>query len=473
MQPGQFPPAPFVVAAHEMLDELYAETERLLREKESAIHHLANALIERDELIGDELEEVFVEVERRIPSCSTSSCGRSSRSATSRHPSGRFRARASSRSRSPRKLPPSRPLGAGVAGVAEAAWQWRRRRSPGGCHRQRARRVTAIGGRGVRANPACRPTSSRPGPRRGTRPSTDTSTGRALGPSAGESPGRAVAPFGRLPRAFAPTRALAGPWNARLGPGNEPGECRPDGSYRGRSYRRGRPNNQDREPAFAASVSGDSRPGPTTAELRSRTTAARRDDRRRERGHRLPCRDRKVGPYARGARAMASRFLRVSDTSTQSTCRSRCRAARASSDASWPLDFRPARLCLDRQWSAVREPSVDHAVPGSLITPDRERHLRAKRPGVGADDRSQARQQRAPARHRGADPDPVVRTPDVETDDGTRDGPALQTHAREDPARSGRHERLTCRASTRPSQACRRLAVRRDAHGRSGSGPRR
>jgi len=67
VQPGQFPPAPFVVAAHEMLDELYAETERLLREKEPAIHHLAKALIERDELIGDELEEVFAEVERAHP----------------------------------------------------------------------------------------------------------------------------------------------------------------------------------------------------------------------------------------------------------------------------------------------------------------------------------------------------------------------------------------------------------------------
>jgi cell division protease FtsH len=65
--PGQFPPAPFVVAAHEMLDDLYAETERLLREKEPAIHHLAKALIERDELIGDELEDVFAEVERAHP----------------------------------------------------------------------------------------------------------------------------------------------------------------------------------------------------------------------------------------------------------------------------------------------------------------------------------------------------------------------------------------------------------------------
>jgi cell division protease FtsH len=67
LQANQLPPAPFVVAAHEMLDDLYAETERLLREKEPAIHHLAKALIERDELIGEELEEVFAEVERAHP----------------------------------------------------------------------------------------------------------------------------------------------------------------------------------------------------------------------------------------------------------------------------------------------------------------------------------------------------------------------------------------------------------------------
>jgi cell division protease FtsH len=67
LQPNQLPPAPFVVAAHEMLDDLYAETERLLREKEPAIHHLAKALIERDELIGDDLEAVFVEVETAHP----------------------------------------------------------------------------------------------------------------------------------------------------------------------------------------------------------------------------------------------------------------------------------------------------------------------------------------------------------------------------------------------------------------------
>jgi cell division protease FtsH len=67
LQPGQMPPGPFMVAAHEMLDDLYEETERLLREKAPAIHHLARALIDRDELIGDELEEVFQEVEAAYP----------------------------------------------------------------------------------------------------------------------------------------------------------------------------------------------------------------------------------------------------------------------------------------------------------------------------------------------------------------------------------------------------------------------
>jgi cell division protease FtsH len=67
LQPAALPPGPFTVAAHELLDDLYAETDRLLREKEPALHHLARALIERDELIGDELEEVFAEVERAHP----------------------------------------------------------------------------------------------------------------------------------------------------------------------------------------------------------------------------------------------------------------------------------------------------------------------------------------------------------------------------------------------------------------------
>src|SRR3954452_663604 len=67
VQPGQMPPGPVMVAAHEMLDQLYEETERLLREKEPAIHHLAKALMDRDELIAEELEEVFSEVEAMYP----------------------------------------------------------------------------------------------------------------------------------------------------------------------------------------------------------------------------------------------------------------------------------------------------------------------------------------------------------------------------------------------------------------------
>ena len=67
MKPGEVPMGPVIVAAHELLDQLYEETERLLREKEPAIHHLAKALIERDELIGPELEEVFAEVEAAHP----------------------------------------------------------------------------------------------------------------------------------------------------------------------------------------------------------------------------------------------------------------------------------------------------------------------------------------------------------------------------------------------------------------------
>ena len=61
------PIGPVLAASHELLDQLYEETERLLRAKEPAIHHLAKALIERDELIGDELEAVFAEVEAAHP----------------------------------------------------------------------------------------------------------------------------------------------------------------------------------------------------------------------------------------------------------------------------------------------------------------------------------------------------------------------------------------------------------------------
>jgi cell division protease FtsH len=67
MQPGSPPIGPVLVAANELLDQLYEETERLLRAKEPALHYLAKALIERDELIGSELEAVFAEVEALYP----------------------------------------------------------------------------------------------------------------------------------------------------------------------------------------------------------------------------------------------------------------------------------------------------------------------------------------------------------------------------------------------------------------------
>ena len=65
--PGQLPPQPFIVASHELLEQLYAETERLLLHKMTAVHYVARALIERDELIGPELEEVFAEAEAADP----------------------------------------------------------------------------------------------------------------------------------------------------------------------------------------------------------------------------------------------------------------------------------------------------------------------------------------------------------------------------------------------------------------------
>ena len=65
--PNELPPQPFLVAANELLDQLYAETERLVLQKMTAVHYVARALIERDELIGDELEEVFREAEEVDP----------------------------------------------------------------------------------------------------------------------------------------------------------------------------------------------------------------------------------------------------------------------------------------------------------------------------------------------------------------------------------------------------------------------
>jgi cell division protease FtsH len=66
--PGSPPIGPLLVAVHELLDQLYEETERLLRQKESAVHLLARELLEKEELIGEELEEIFLAAEQQNPS---------------------------------------------------------------------------------------------------------------------------------------------------------------------------------------------------------------------------------------------------------------------------------------------------------------------------------------------------------------------------------------------------------------------
>jgi cell division protease FtsH len=54
-------PNPIVLRlADKLLDQLYDETKRLMREKEYAVHAVAGALLEKGELIGPELDEVFL-----------------------------------------------------------------------------------------------------------------------------------------------------------------------------------------------------------------------------------------------------------------------------------------------------------------------------------------------------------------------------------------------------------------------------
>jgi cell division protease FtsH len=53
-----YPPAVLVLVDN-MLEQLYEETKRLIREKEYAVHAVAASLIERQELIGSELDEIF------------------------------------------------------------------------------------------------------------------------------------------------------------------------------------------------------------------------------------------------------------------------------------------------------------------------------------------------------------------------------------------------------------------------------
>jgi cell division protease FtsH len=53
-----YPPAVLVLVDN-MLAQLYEETKRLIQEKEYAVHAVAASLIERQELIGSELDEIF------------------------------------------------------------------------------------------------------------------------------------------------------------------------------------------------------------------------------------------------------------------------------------------------------------------------------------------------------------------------------------------------------------------------------
>jgi ATP-dependent Zn protease len=56
-------PMPVARMADTLLETLMDETKRLMREKEYAVHAVAKALMERGELIGEELEEVFREAD--------------------------------------------------------------------------------------------------------------------------------------------------------------------------------------------------------------------------------------------------------------------------------------------------------------------------------------------------------------------------------------------------------------------------
>jgi cell division protease FtsH len=53
------PPGPVLKLADRLLDDLYEETKRLVKEKEYAVHAVAGALAQKGELIGPELEEIF------------------------------------------------------------------------------------------------------------------------------------------------------------------------------------------------------------------------------------------------------------------------------------------------------------------------------------------------------------------------------------------------------------------------------
>jgi cell division protease FtsH len=60
-------PEPMLRIADGLLDQLFEETKRLIHEKEQAVHAVASALLEKGELIGPELDEVFAGVETAHP----------------------------------------------------------------------------------------------------------------------------------------------------------------------------------------------------------------------------------------------------------------------------------------------------------------------------------------------------------------------------------------------------------------------
>ena len=64
-------PEPLMRIADKMLDQLYVETRRLVREKAAAVHAVANALLEKGELIGEELDEIFAVVAEAHPEITT------------------------------------------------------------------------------------------------------------------------------------------------------------------------------------------------------------------------------------------------------------------------------------------------------------------------------------------------------------------------------------------------------------------
>ena len=99
-------PGPIARMADSLLQNLMEETKRLVREKEYAIHAVAEALLEHGELIGQELEDVFLQadLEHAEPGSGRSSersspCRSCSR--TRRRPPG-----CSIRRRCPRRPPP-------------------------------------------------------------------------------------------------------------------------------------------------------------------------------------------------------------------------------------------------------------------------------------------------------------------------------------------------------------------------------